>query len=261
MAQRAQGFVGRLLDDGFPPEERNGRVGAEPLVALHALHQRVLLHAGLLEHQLLLGVDDDLALAVEQEGGAGLARPEPFEALRQPPQRNLDAQYPFGVLRAGHRDRQHQARDRLARRVGQHVDRADGEAGMQRALQRHLGGIGRQPGLVDRLAGELFEADGVADSVGMRIEEADHVGAAGLAVDEEQRLLARLGVQFAEPQRGSRQRQRVELVDQRAVDFGGQRARVLRIDLVELVAQRFASLRQREGRRQQERKRGRRREE
>jgi len=70
---------------------------------------------------------------------------------------------------------------------------------LQGALQRHLAGEHRERGIVDGLVlggeGSLQprEPDRVPHGVGMSIEEADHVGATGLLVDQQQRLLARFG--------------------------------------------------------------------
>src|SRR5258708_2169961 len=74
--QRTRRLVGRLLHRRLPAEQRHRRVGAEPFVALHASHQRMVLHAGLLSDELLFRVEDHLAFAVEQEGRAAFARPE-----------------------------------------------------------------------------------------------------------------------------------------------------------------------------------------
>src|SRR6266850_499008 len=105
------------------------------------------------------------------------------------------------------------------------------------------------------------EPDRVPHRVGTSIEETDDVGAAGLLVDQQQRLLPRFGVELAQAQGGRGERERVELVHQRAVDFGRERPRILGVDLVELAPQRLAPSRKRERGGQEQRKAAGRREE
>src|SRR5439155_7944628 len=107
---------------------------------------------------------------------------------------------------------------------------------------------------------EPREPDDVADRVCFGVEEADDVRAPRLLVDQEQRLLAGLGIELVEPQRGSSKRKRVELVDERPVDLTRERPGVLGVDFVELAPQRRSTARQRERGGEQERETGSRRE-
>ena len=150
---------------------------------------------------------DDLVLSVEEEGGSAFAGAKSFEALRQPAQRDLHRNDPAGIVRARDGDGEDQARDGAAADVGNHVDRADGETRLECSLQRNLAGVGGKRRIVDGLvlrrqhSLQAGKTDDVSHCIRARVEEADDVRPPRFLVDEQQRLLAGLGVELVETQR------------------------------------------------------------
>ena len=190
-----------------------------------------------------VGMEDGATAAVHQEG-ARATHAHAGKSLGQRTERDLHCQYPAGAARAFDGQREHQAGDGIACAVGQSIGRADHHvAGAQRLAEGNVGRVDGEGALSDRLvigrpaAALRVEADGIDDRIALLVEEPDHVGALGLLVDEEQRPLARFLIQVGEPQGTGGESERVELVEERALDLVGQLARGEGVDLVELAAQ------------------------
>ena len=104
------------------------------------------------------------------------------------------------------------------------------------------------------LGDHLAEAHRSHDRVAFLVEQAHHVGALGLLVDEKEGLLAGLLVEVGQPQRARGERQRIELVEQHALHLVRQRRRGLRVQAADLGAHLTAAGRQGHHRGERERR-------
>ena len=260
-ANRAERRVCVLLHDHVPAGNGHVRARAEHVFLLDTGEQGMLGQIGSRERHVRIGMDDGAISGVHQEGVA-LARTQLLEPFLQRAQRQLDGQHPARTARALHGDSEHQSRDRRASAPRHHVGRSQRQPLRVEGLaQRDRGGVGVQPGLIDllvialRVGDDHIEAHRGHDRIALLVEEAHHVGAFGLLIDEEQRLLSRFLIEIGKPERAGGQRERIELVEQHPLHLIGERRGGLRVQAADLRAHLAAAGGQSHHRRQRERRR------